>query len=157
MAGNLLFSQWMKKSDRSESVRRYGEIILRLMEKFDLGDPKVQGEYSVAGEDWPLLKLEVKTTELIVRYEPGRWPNALVVSVHSSAPIGSVFGLFDPTLDLRIDAVEGMQPSLVYGPYRDNQSQFSCELEDEWDLAMLVRIVRSVGLLDWAAIPQKRV
>ena len=157
MAGNLHFSQWMEKTERSEAIRGYGEIILRLLEKFDLGDPEVKGEYSVAGETWPLLKFQVKTTDMIVRYEPGRWPNAVVVSVHASSPIGSVFGLFDPTLDLRIDAVDGMQTSLIFGPYRENQSQFSCELEDEWDLAMLVRIVRSVGLLDWAAIPQKRV
>jgi hypothetical protein len=29
----------------------------------------------------------------------------------------------------------------VFGPYRENASEFTCELEDEWDVATLLRFV----------------
>jgi len=42
-----------------------------------------------------------------------------------------LFGLFDPSLS----------PGYVFGPYRGNQSEFTCELEDEWDVATLLRLI----------------
>ena len=44
-------------------------------------------------------------------------------------------------MDLRRLSVEGLSPDLVFGSYRDNQAEFSCELDDEWDVAMLLRLV----------------
>jgi len=29
----------------------------------------------------------------------------------------------------------------VFAPYGDNQAEFSCELEDEWDVATFLRLV----------------
>ncbi|MBI38795.1 MAG: hypothetical protein CMF59_04290 [Leptospiraceae bacterium] len=146
---------WMESSADS-AVRQYGAFIQRLTEKFDLDEPQVIAEYSLGDAVWPLVSVTVKSAHIILRYEPGRWPASFLVTVESSAPVPSLFGLFDPTLDLSGESLPDMKPEWLHGPYRSNQSQFSCELEDEWDLAMLVRILRSVGLLDWAAIPGRK-
>jgi hypothetical protein len=54
---------------------------------------------------------------------------------------GPTFGLFDAALDLRASPLEGFGPDWVFGPYRENQAEFSCELEDEWDVAAFLRLV----------------
>jgi hypothetical protein len=36
---------------------------------------------------------------------------------------GPTFGLFDPTLDLRREKVEGLGDGLVFGPYRENAAE----------------------------------
>jgi hypothetical protein len=49
--------------------------------------------------------------------------------------------LFDPTVDLRKLPVDGFPPEWVFPAYEKNQAEFSCELEDEWEVAMLLRLV----------------
>ena len=64
------------------------------------------------------------------------------MSVRRRAPYrGPTFGLFDPALDLRGGPVDGFAREWVFGPYLENQAEWSCELEDEWDVATLLRLV----------------
>ncbi len=71
-----------------------------------------------------------------------RWPKHWTVSVRRTTPYrGPILGLFDPTVDLRKLRVDGFAPDFVFAPYRDNQAEFSCELEDEWDVAAFLRLV----------------
>ena len=50
-----------------------------------------------------------------------RWPKEWTVSVRRPTPYrGPIFGLFDPTADLRQLRVDGLAPDLVFGAYRDN-------------------------------------
>jgi hypothetical protein len=71
-----------------------------------------------------------------------RWPKDWTVSVRRTTPYrGPILGLFDPTIDLRKLRVDGLAPDFVFAPYRDNQAEFSCELEDDWDLATFLRLV----------------
>ena len=71
-----------------------------------------------------------------------RWPREWTLSVRRPAPyLGPTFDLFDPGFDLRRERVDGLSPDFVFGPYRENQVEFSCELEDEWDVANLLRLV----------------
>ncbi|HBS06005.1 MAG TPA: hypothetical protein DEA96_13645 [Leptospiraceae bacterium] len=149
-----LFS-WLENSNVTR-IQSYGQIVRRLIDKFDLDEPEVLGEYELGGESWPVIAISVKSARMILRYEPGRWPASFLITVESTAPVPSLFGLFDPTLDMSGETLPGMKPEWLHGPYRADQRNFSCELEDEWDLAMLVRILRSVGLLDWAAIPNTK-
>ena len=59
-----------------------------------------------------------------------------------TSPIRECFiGLFDPAVDLRQLPVDGLGPDFVFAPYGDNQTEFSCELEDEWYVATLLRLV----------------
>ena len=69
------------------------------------------------------------------------WPLEWTVSIRRRSPYrGPTFGLFDAVLDLRGECVDGLGPDLVFGPYLADPAQFSCELEDEWDVATLLRL-----------------
>src|SRR6266496_6852050 len=71
-----------------------------------------------------------------------RWPREWTVSVQRRSPyLGPTFNLFDPGFDLRGERVDGFGPDLVFGPYCENRTEFSCELLDEWDVATLLRLV----------------
>lgn len=71
-----------------------------------------------------------------------RWPREWTVSVRRRSPyLGPTFGLFDPSVDLRDERVKGLAPDCLFGPYRKNAAEFTCELEDEWDVATLLRFV----------------
>ena len=71
-----------------------------------------------------------------------RWPREWTVSVRRRSPyLGPTFGLFDPALDLRGAQVDGLGPDYVFGPYRKNPAEFTCAVEDEWDVATLLRFV----------------
>ena len=146
---------WMKDHSNG-ALREYGETVLRLTEKFDLAEPRGLAEYPLGESLFPILAFQIKSSRVIVRHEPGRWPNAFLVSVEAASPVHSLFGLFDPTLDLSGSRIPGMNPEWLFTSYSKDQKRFSCELEDEWDLAMLFRILKSMGLLDWAAIPNRK-
>jgi hypothetical protein len=71
-----------------------------------------------------------------------RWPKEWTVSVRRTTRYrGPILGLFDPPVDLRKLRVDGLAPDFVFAPYRDNQAEFSCELDDEWDVATFLRLV----------------
>jgi hypothetical protein len=71
-----------------------------------------------------------------------RWPCEWTVSVRSpSGYRGPTFGLFDASLDLRAERLQGLAPGWVFGAYRANPAEFSCEVQDEWDVATLLRLV----------------
>jgi hypothetical protein len=62
--------------------------------------------------------------------------------VRSLAPYrGPTLGLFDPAFDVRSDRADGLAPDFVFPPYQQNAAQFSCELDDEWDVATLLGFV----------------
>ncbi len=60
----------------------------------------------------------------------------------SVAPyFGPIFGLFDRDVDLRGEANEGLGPDYVWGSFRENPAQFTCVVDDEWDVAAILRIM----------------
>jgi hypothetical protein len=93
----------------------------------------------------PAVALYGKGVTVGLKWDFGKmrmWPLEWTVSVQRRAPYrGPTFGLFDPALDLRRERVGGLSPAWVFGPYRENPAEFSCELEDEWDVATLLRFV----------------
>jgi hypothetical protein len=129
----------------------YIEVIRRLGHKFEIGDIQVVGHYIVDTPPprerlpMPAVALRDRGVTVALKYDFGRmrqWPLEWTVSVRRrSAYLGPIFGLFDPTLDLRREHVEGLQPDFVFGPYEENPAEFTCELTDEWDLATLMRLV----------------
>jgi hypothetical protein len=70
-----------------------------------------------------------------------RWPREWTISVRRPSPYkGPLFGLFDPALDLRRERVDGLA-GYVFGPHSENPAEFTCEVEDEWDVATLLPLV----------------
>ena len=129
----------------------YVELIRRFAAKFEIEDVRVVGHYVVHTPPpeeklpMPAVALARRGVLAALKHDFGalaRWPKEWTVSIRCPTPYrGPIVGLFDPTIDLRRLSVEGLSPNLVFGPYRDNQAEFSCELEDEWDVAMLLRLV----------------
>ena len=129
----------------------YVELVRRFASKFDIEDVRVVGHYVVHTPPpeeklpMPAVALTRRAVLVALKHDFGglaRWPKEWTVSVRRTTPYrGPILGLFDPTVDLRQLRVDGLAPDFVFAPYRDNQAEFSCELEDEWDVATLLRLV----------------
>jgi hypothetical protein len=130
----------------------YVELVRRFANKFDIDDVRVVGHYIVRTpppqEELPMPAVALIRTGATVglKYDFGaisRWPNEWIVSVQRRSPyLGPTFGLFDPMHDVRsAGPVDGLAPNLVFPPYHESHAQFTCELQDEWDVATLLRLV----------------
>jgi hypothetical protein len=129
----------------------YVELVRRFAAKFDVEDVQVVGHYAVHTPPpeerlpMPAVALNRRGVLVVLKHDFGalaRWPKEWTVSIRRPASYrGPIFGLFDPAVDLRKLQVDGFPPELVFPSYESNQAEFSCELDDEWDVAMLLRLV----------------
>ncbi len=129
----------------------YVELIRRFSHKFDVDDVRVVGHYVVHTPPpqevlpMPAVVLFGRGVTVGLKWDFGamcRWPLEWTVSVRRRSPyLGPTFGLFDPAFDLRAERVEGLAPDYVFGSYRKNPAELSCELEDEWDVATLLKLL----------------
>jgi hypothetical protein len=129
----------------------YVELVRRFSSKFELPDVSVAGRYFVhtppPEEKLPMPAVALTGNGILValKWDFGavrRWPREWTVSVRRRSPYrGPTFGLFDPSLDLRQEGVEGFVDGLLFGPHIENPAEFTCEVEDEWDVATLLRFV----------------
>lgn len=121
-----------KVAEVSDQVNMYGEWLK--------AEIKVSEAYHNHKET--VVKLKMKNAELIVKYDFGTFPETWTVSTKSStAHVGPTLGLFNRKTDVRLRTVSGFEPGWVYPPYCESQTRFSCELQDEWDLAAFIRLV----------------
>jgi hypothetical protein len=151
------FNRWVNDNNIPESYEYskgwwdWIELVQKWTHKLELDDVRVIGHY-VVDTPPPVEQLPMPAVLLVrdgisvaVRWDFGamrEWPNEFTLSVRRRSPYrGPLFGLFNPALDLRRDGVSGFGRDWVFGPYRENQSEFTCELADEWDVAMLLRIL----------------
>lgn len=152
----VAFNQWVNdhNPDESLSYRKgwwdYIENIRRLADKFDIEDRDIQvvSTYRMKTPPpyeellMPVLRLNTPNIQFTIKYDFGVYPEAWTVSVRSSmdtAPI--TLGLFDPNRDLRTKTIVGFEKEWIYGPCNENGRQFTCDVQDEWDLACLFRLV----------------
>jgi len=129
----------------------YVELVRRFSEKFDIADVRVVGHYVVhtpppeEALPMPVVAIEGHGVMVALRWDFGamrNWPFEWTVSVRRRSPyLGPTFALFDPELDLRGAGVVGLGRDLVFGPYCTSPAEFTCELQDEWDVATLLRLV----------------
>ena len=127
----------------------YVELIRRLANKFDVREARVVGHYVVRTPPpeeqlpMPAVALETGGALVALKWDFGatsRWPREWTASVRRRSPyMGPIFGLFDPAFELIEEHAEGLAPEFVFPSYRESPAKFSCELEDEWDIATLLR------------------
>lgn len=152
----VAFNQWVNdhNPDENLSYRKgwwdYIEIIRRLASKFDIEDRDIQvvATYRMKtlppSEEllMPVLRLNTPKIQFTIKYDFGVYPEAWTVSVKSDiGPATVTLGLFDPDRDLRTKAIAGFEQEWIHGPYSENRRQFICDVQDEWDLACLFRLV----------------
>lgn len=151
------FDRWVADNNIDESYAYskgwwdYVEVVRRLAAKFDVHDVAVVGHYVVSTPPpeerlpMPAVSLRKAGATVVLKHDFGKmrsWPLEWTVSVSRRSPyVGPLFALFDPSIDLRRDPAEGLAPNWLFGPYLDNPAEFTCELEDEWDVATLLRVV----------------
>jgi hypothetical protein len=129
----------------------YVELVQKFGRKFDSDDVRVVGRYTVRTpppeEELPMPAVVLERAGILVALKwdfgaTARWPREWTVTVRRrSAHGGPTFGLLESSVDLRRERVEGFAPELVFGPFHENPAAFSVELEDEWDVATLLRVV----------------
>ena len=151
------FDQWVSQNNLPVGFEYekgwwdYVELIRRFASKFDVQDVRVIGCYVVhtppPQEELPMpaVALVGRDATVALKWNFGsgrRWPKEWTVSVRSPAPYcGPTLPLFDPAFDLRSDHAEGLAPDFVFPPFQQSAAQFSCELDDEWDVATLLGFV----------------
>jgi hypothetical protein len=151
------FDRWVSANHISSKYRYgkgfwdYVELVQKLSHKFGIDDVRLIGRYVIETPPpeeklpMPIAALFGKGVAVALRWDFGRmrkWPFEWTMSIQRRSPYrGPTFGLFDSALDLRAEPIAGLESHWVFGPYRENPSKFTCELEDEWDVATLLRLV----------------
>lgn len=154
------FDTWVSANNIPESFEfgkgwwDYVELVRRFAARLETHAVRVIGHYVVDTPPpqerlpMPAVAISVPGVTFALRFDFGSWSwkhedrAEWVVSVDRRSPYrGPLFGLFDESLDLRSNNVEGLTPDFLFGPYRENQSRFSCLLRDEWDVATLLRLI----------------
>jgi hypothetical protein len=155
--GSTELDVWVSRNPISEAFRfgkgwsDYVELVRGWGVKLQASAVRVVGHYMVDTPPpeeklpMPVVALERPGALVALKWDFGvacRWPREWTLSVRRRyAYRGPTFGLFDPCFDLRRECAPGMPLWLVFGPYRDNPAEFSCELTDEWDVATLLRMI----------------
>jgi hypothetical protein len=129
----------------------YFDFLRKFSAKLDLAEVRVVGHYLIdrpsPAENLPMpaVLLASQRVMVAIKWDFGAASRRLrewTLSIRRQSPYcGPTFGLFDATLDLRGARVEGLMPNWVFGPYGENQAEFSCEVEDEWDVMTLLSLV----------------
>jgi hypothetical protein len=128
------------------------EIVRQLASRVNAETVRVVGTFTVntppPQEKLPMPAVALGRPGILVAlaWDFGRvrnWPNEWMISVRRSSPYrGPTFGLFDLERDLRTDGeIEGLSPHHLFGSYRLDPAQFTCEVNDEWDVAMLLTML----------------
>jgi hypothetical protein len=127
----------------------YVEIIGRLTHKFAATDVRVIGTYIVhtppPEEELPMpaVAFVVNGVAFAVKWDFGRcphWPHEWTVSVQRPAPhSGATLHLFDEHTDAR-DVTDGFGPDFTFPSYAESPQRFTCVVDDELDVATLIRI-----------------
>lgn len=132
----------------------YVELIRTFAARLESEDVRVVGHY-VVETPHPTELLPMPAVAIITpaatfgfRYDFGTWSlkqpliSEWVLSVEREGPYrGPTFGLFDEARDLRPERFDGLFPDYLFGPYHHNQAKFSCVVQDQWDVAALLRIL----------------
>jgi hypothetical protein len=157
-AQNMDLDRWVNDNNPDEQLQYskgwwdYIELIRRLMYKFGAKEARVVATYPMRTpppeEDllMPAVQFAVGSTEFIVKYDFGVYPERWTVSVKNAiAVVRPILGLFDDKQDLRGTAVAGFDAECIHGSYHNDSTCFTCEIHDEWDLSALVRLVSHQG------------
>jgi hypothetical protein len=150
--------RWVNDNNPDEQLQfskgwwDYIELIRRLMSKFGAKEARVVATYPMRTpppeEDllMPAVQFAVGSTEFIVKYDFGVYPERWTVSVKNAiAVVRPILGLFDDEQDLRGTAVAGFDAEWIHGSYHNDSTCFTCEIHDEWDLSALVRLASRQG------------
>ena len=95
----------------------------------------------------PAVAIDARGVSFALRFDFGSLSIRLgqrewaVTVQRQSRYVGPLFGLISETEDLRNAGLDGLMPGHLFGPYRENQARFTALVRDDWQVAMLMRIM----------------
>jgi len=148
------FFEWINDNNPPENLQYrkgfwdYVEFVQRLMQKHEVEKAEVVGTYLMKTPPpveellMPVVRIVCRSASFVVKYDFGVWPERWTVSVSRRLPYaGCTFGLFDERADLRLKSVSGFDAEWLYASFRENPARFTCELRDEWDVAVFFTLM----------------
>lgn len=151
------FDKWV--SDNNPPIQlQYGkgfwdyvETVRRLAAKFEATDERAIGTYIVHTPPpeeellMPAVAFQVGEVAFGLKYDFGsgtHWPFEWTATVKRPSPYrGPLFHLLDNDTVLSSTPIAGFGTEWTLPPYRTSQAAFTCMLTDEWDVAMLIRMM----------------
>lgn len=148
------FNQWVSENnpddslsykkgwwDYIETLRRleshYNFPILGVISTFEMGTPPPEEILTM-----PVVQFGDARGRITVKEDFGNLWNCWTVSVDlPGSPTQDMHSLFDIEQDLRGSKIDGFDVNNIFGSYVDNNSQFTCVVDKEWDVASLFRIL----------------
>ncbi len=156
-SGSRSFDAWVSHNnppselEYSKGFWDYVEMVRRFVEKFDGTNERVVGTYIVHTPppveelQMPAIAFDVGAVTVALKFDFGsdaNWPREWTVSIKRPSPYpGPIFALFDEDADLSNQATAGLGDAWTLPSFRKSPAAFTCELDDEWDVATLIRLV----------------
>lgn len=135
-------------SSWSKAFWNYTDFIRRLMAKHNVEVAEVVGTYIERTPPpseallMPVVRIAFPTAFFVIQYSFDRYTETWTVSVASASPIlQPTYELFDQDADVRRIGVPGFPEGMLFPCLRRSASRFTCQVHDEWDVAMLVQLV----------------
>jgi hypothetical protein len=121
-----------------EFKRHYGFPSARVAGVFTLKTPPPTEQLEL-----PVVELSRPGLRVCIKEDFTRcsYPNNWCVSIDALEPVAHVpLGLFDPEFAGDAQLLAGFPESQRFPSYSQNQNRFTCCLEEDWDVATLLRI-----------------
>lgn len=122
----------------------YIDFVRRLADRHAVNDRQVVDTYTRTTPppsfdlELPVVRLDGSHATLSLAWLLGAPGDPWALTVSTQQPPHTLYGLFDPTMDVR-NAELGA--AAAAGPYSVDASSFSCVVADEWDVAMVARLI----------------
>lgn len=148
------FDRWVSDNNPDDNLSYqkgwwdYIEFIRLLSYKFDFNEINVISTYSMKTPPpteqllMPVIHMSHPKYSFILKIEFAPLPPYWTISVKREIDNKfDVVGLFDIQKDFSNEDIPGFKREWIYPSYLKNPRQFTCQVEDEWDVYTLVRLV----------------
>lgn len=148
------FDKWVNDNnlDMELSYRKgwwdYIEFVRELDAKFKFVELNVISTYVMETPPpteellMPVIKLTHENCSFILKTVFGPLPPYWNVSIERNADNRfNVIGLFNEKIDHTNENIPGFEREWIYPSYFENPRRFTCQLDDEWDVYALIRLV----------------
>lgn len=126
----------------------YCHFLRRLMAKYEVQTADVVGTYLEQTPPpteellMPVVRILFPGALVVVQFSFARVPETWTISMVTAEPYRQpTYGLFDEDVDVRRIGAPGFPEDMFYPPLRASPGRWTCQVHDEWDLAMLVQLV----------------
>jgi|GEM_PF-1416106 len=150
----ISFDQWVSDNNPDSSLSYgkgwwdYIEFVRLICDKFDCSKITVVSTYIMETPPptekllMPVISLEIKPIKFIMKTDFGVLPPYWTISVIRDDDSDlKTYGIFNPEEDLRGANISGFSEEWIFPPYSISHTKFTCQVDDEWDVYALIKII----------------